>query len=294
MITYAQNYEDVLLARVFAGKTDGFYVDVGAADPVDLSVTKWFYDSGWSGLNIEPNRALFDRLVSGRPRDINVNCGVGAKMSEAQYFEHDDGALSSFDPDVHEKAEQSGAGGSLRTVTVVPLADLLAQHCPGRVIDFLKIDVEGWEAEVLEGLDLATYRPIVLLIEATLPGTRIESHAAWEPTVLAAGYSFVYFDGLNRFYVADEHSELKSHFSVPLNSFDQFETAPQAQAKIDAEQRLNAMNTLEGFIRDRDALLQQKDDLIAQLNCQFGIILNGRVWKWALPKWLAGTRTKGS
>src|SRR2546423_10649850 len=66
VITYAQNFEDVILARVFSGCTDGFYVDVGAGDPLNLSVTKWFYDLGWDGINIEPNRALFKRLVEAR------------------------------------------------------------------------------------------------------------------------------------------------------------------------------------------------------------------------------------
>ena len=161
-----------MLARVFAGCHSGFYVDVGAADPVNLSVTKWFYDLGWSGLNIEPNKQLFDRLVANRPRDINLDCGVGATASEAQFFEPDVGELSSFDPRVHETAQSRGTRGSTRTVPVVPLTDLLKLHCPGQAIDFLKIDVEGWEVEVLKGLDLRAFRPIVILIEATVVDRR--------------------------------------------------------------------------------------------------------------------------
>jgi len=64
LISYAQNFEDVMLARVFHGRKNGFYVDVGAADPINLSVTKWFYDLGWSGINVEPNRKLFERLAA--------------------------------------------------------------------------------------------------------------------------------------------------------------------------------------------------------------------------------------
>src|SRR3984885_2072501 len=114
-----------MLARVFAGRNTGFYVDVGAADPVNLSVTKWFYDLGWSGLNIEPNNGLFDRLAADRPRDINLNCGVGAIASEAQFFESDVAELSSFDSRVRDNAQSSGVPGSTRTVAVVPLTDLL-------------------------------------------------------------------------------------------------------------------------------------------------------------------------
>src|SRR4051812_1354714 len=97
MISYAQNFEDVLLARVFSGRTVGFYVDVGAADPINLSVTKWFYDQGWCGINIEPNRILFERLAADRARDINLECGIGAASGEAPFFEPEVGELSTFD-----------------------------------------------------------------------------------------------------------------------------------------------------------------------------------------------------
>jgi FkbM family methyltransferase len=231
-----------MLARVFAGRHTGFYVDVGAADPVNLSVTKWFYDLGWSGLNIEPNKQLFDRLVADRPRDINLDCGVGATASEVQFFELDVGELSSFDSRVRDNAQSSGKPTSTRTVAVVPLTDLLNHHCPDRTIDFLKIDVEGWEDEVLKGLDLKRYRPIVILIEATVPQTRIESHTEWEPRVLDADYSFVYFDGVNRFYLANEHADLKKHFAVPPNVFDDFETFPLVRARTHAEHLLEVLH----------------------------------------------------
>jgi FkbM family methyltransferase len=265
LISYAQNFEDVMLARVFAGRNTGFYVDVGAADPVNLSVTKWFYDLGWSGLNLEPNRQLFDRLAADRPRDINLDCGAGAAASEAQFFEPEVGELSSFDSRILDSAQNSGVPGTTRAVTVVPLTDLLKLHCPGRAIDFLKIDVEGWEAEVLKGLDLRQYRPIVILVEATVPQTSIESHMEWEPGVLNADYSFVYFDGVNRFYLANEHADLKEHFAVPPNVFDDFETFPLVRARTDAKQRLEAMHKLESFIQERDATIRKKDVVISNL-----------------------------
>ena len=83
MISFAQNFEDVMLWRVFRDQPTGFYVDVGAADPTKNSVTKWFYDLGWSGINIEPQPEYFKTLQLQRARDTNLNCGVGAARGEA-------------------------------------------------------------------------------------------------------------------------------------------------------------------------------------------------------------------
>jgi FkbM family methyltransferase len=297
LISYAQNFEDVMLARVFAERKTGFYVDVGAADPINLSVTKWFYDLGWSGLNIEPNVQLFERLAADRPRDINLACGVGAVAAEAQFFEPDVGELSSFDSRVQQSARLNGTPGSIRTVAVVPLTDLLKLHSHGRAIDFLKIDVEGWEAEVLQGLDLKQYRPIVILIEATIPQTRIESHMEWEAGVVGADYSFVYFDGVNRFYIANEHADLKKHFACPPNVFDDFETFPLVRARIDAEQRLEAMRKLEqiiigrdAMIKARDAVIEARDGVIEAREVLFRALRGSGIWRLTHPKWLARIR----
>ena len=233
MISYAQNFEDVMLARVFAGRT-GFYVDVGAGDPVNLSVTKWFYDQGWSGLNIEPNERLFERLKADRPRDITLPCGAGASAYEAAFFEPAIGELSSFEPRIQEQARIDGTTGTTRLVPVFPLSDILQRHCPGQHIDFLKIDVEGWEHEVLKGIDLNLHRPVVLLIEATMPRQQAESHADWAPLVLRANYSPVYFDGVNRFYLANERLDLKVHFNSPPNVFDDFQPFPLVRATTDS------------------------------------------------------------
>jgi FkbM family methyltransferase len=106
-------------------------------------------------------------LAADRPRDINLDCGVGAIATEAKFFEPEVGELSSFDSRVQETAQSTGTLGSTRTVAVMPLTDLLKLHCMDRTIDLLKIDVEGWEGEVLKGLDLRLYRPMIVLIEAT-------------------------------------------------------------------------------------------------------------------------------
>ncbi len=157
-----------------ATEPTGFYVDVGAGDPVELSVTKWFYDLGWSGINIEPNPTFYQRLVAERVRDVNLNCGAGALEGDAPYFQMSVNELSSFDSDSCVRARAEGMTVMPRTVAVLPLTSILDDHCGNRPIDFLKIDVEGWEREVLAGLDLRRYRPTVIVVEATIAETRIE------------------------------------------------------------------------------------------------------------------------
>jgi len=221
MISYAQNFEDVILARVFNGQNEGFYVDVGAGDPVYLSVTKWFYDQGWSGINIEPNAALFRKLTADRLRDVNLNCGAGAERGEAVFFETEIPELSTFDQRLAASAQVKY---EKRSVRILPLTEIVDQYAKDRTIDFLKIDVEGWERQVLTGLDLRRHRPTVITIEATSPQTRIESATEWDSLLLQSDYACVCFDGLNKFYLAGEKSDLERHFALPPNVFDDFQT----------------------------------------------------------------------
>src|SRR6478609_6850376 len=87
LISYAQNFEDVMIARLFPRDYRGFYIDIGAAHPTHLSVTKHFYDSGWSGVNVEPLPDFVQKLVAERPRDINLQAMVGRTSGLRTFFE---------------------------------------------------------------------------------------------------------------------------------------------------------------------------------------------------------------
>src|SRR6516165_9081447 len=259
-----------MLARVFSGRTDGFYVDVGAGDPVALSVTKWFYDLGWSGINIEPNRSLFKKLSADRSRDVNLDCGAGASRKSAQFMEMPIPELSSFDSRVHARARGQKIFGTTRTVRVLPLTEILDQYAGERHIDFLKIDVEGWEREVLCGLDLEKYRPTVILVESTWPETRIESQSEWEDDLIAARYTFVYFDGINRFYLANEHLHLKENLVLPPNIFDDIQPAALVQMESELRhyqaERSADINRLNEPLKVSETGRQARLDLVNRLN----------------------------
>ena len=224
MISYAQNLEDVLLARVFASREQGFYVDVGAFDPDIDSVTRHFYDAGWCGINIEPVAAQLVLFARTRPRDINLNVALGRTNGTLRFHDFSPLGVSTLDPVVADEMRARGFTEREVTVPVITLAQVCRDH-DVRNIDFLKIDVEGYETEVLAGHDWNLVRPRVLLVEATRPMSTTPSYDAWEPMILRQGYQFAWFDGLNRFYVRREDADLLVHFKVPPNVFDGYVVA---------------------------------------------------------------------
>jgi len=87
MLTYAQNFEDLMLARLFGEQSLGFYIDIGAWHPTELSVTKHFYDLGWSGINVEPIRKQYELFAAERPRDVNLCIAVTDRKGPLRFHE---------------------------------------------------------------------------------------------------------------------------------------------------------------------------------------------------------------
>jgi FkbM family methyltransferase len=210
--SYAQHLEDYHLAQAFAGQCSGFYIDIGAGHPVADNVSCWFYLQGWRGLIVEPQAALVELYGAVRPRDIAEGCLVGDRQGEVDFHIVDRlHGFSTMRPEVARQVQTLGVRSQVKTLPITTLAALCERHQIGR-IDFLKIDVEGAEFEVLMGADWQRWRPRVVLLEALAPGTLAESHREWEPFLLDQGYTFVLFDGLNRFYVASENQVLLQKF----------------------------------------------------------------------------------
>jgi hypothetical protein len=135
-----------------------------------------------------------------------------------------------LEPDVAAANRQAGWESEERIVERTTLADICRRHAPAD-IHFLKVDVEGAEQAVLAGADFDSFRPWVVLVEATKPMSREQSHEAWEAILSTAGYRFVWFDGLNRFYVARERdAALGECFTLPPNVFDDFLRAVDTEA----------------------------------------------------------------
>jgi FkbM family methyltransferase len=220
-ISYAQRYEDMHLLRVLGEQADGFYIDIGAGHPVYDNVSFAFYLSGWSGITVEPNPWLAQLSEAVRPRDSRNRSLVGEKTGEATYFLVEDFHGLSTTVEGHARKAQSEFGKSSQamTVPVTTLRALCEQYAPP-AIDFLKIDVEGAEREVLLGGDWRRFRPKAVVLEALAPVTMAPAWEAWEPLLTAQDYRFAFFDGLNRYYVAEEHAGLAKRLAAAPSSFD--------------------------------------------------------------------------
>ena len=220
-LSYAQNCEDVRLARAFP-RGHGFYIDVGAADPVELSVTKSLSERGWHGINIEPQPYYFDRLVADRPRDVNLKICLSDKPGDVTLYESPSHrGFSTVESTIAATWDAKGVSWRRVTVPTLALAEVCERHAT-EPIDFLKIDVEGHERAVLLGGDFKRYRPVVLVIEATEQNKTTPNHHLWEDVVFHADYLFAAFDGLNRYYVRAEDAALVDAIALPPNVFDDY------------------------------------------------------------------------
>jgi FkbM family methyltransferase len=216
LVTYAQMMEDILLHRVF-GDTDphyGFYIDIGAYHPIYHSVTKLFYDKGWRGINIEPSKMQFPSFVSERPRDLNLQIAVSDREGTAEFFEMDQ--TSTLE---QRYLKNSNLNPEKYTVPITTLDRIFEDKVDGEV-HFLKIDVEGHETSVIQGWDRRKFRPHLAIVEAFEPNRLdLPTHQEWEHLLLDSGYLYAISDGLNRYYVAEEHQGLLKKLTLPPDDF---------------------------------------------------------------------------
>jgi FkbM family methyltransferase len=254
LISYTRNFEDVILQRVFADINDGCYLDVGASNPITDSNTYAMYKRGWRGIALEP-LPFGPMWQKSRPDDLFLNVAVGAEPGQVTLQVFRDSQISSVMPETIAHWQRGGHSPVTHLrVPCVTLNEVLSQHLARRELHLVSIDVEGMEHEVLKGIDLRRYRPWVMVLEAVLPGCPDHSHHRWEPVLLESGYAEVYFDGVNRFYLAKERANLAARFELPPNIWDGFETSFQLALRQENEALKAELAALKARLANADNL----------------------------------------
>jgi FkbM family methyltransferase len=246
---YAQYNEDIILVTLLYEVKKGFYVDVGANQEEYHSVTKLFYERGWNGINIEPIPRLIKDFNKKRARDINLNIAVSDKKGQLmfrEYPEHD--GLSTFSKPLPENANLLHKDYE---VVVDSLSNILDDN-KVKKIDFLKIDVEGFEYEVLRSNNWAKYRPTVICVEAN------KRKSNWAKYITEQNYTWFIFDGLNEYYVANESINITKGFAerVAINSHNAIRNHHVKAWDVD----IGRIKFLEDFTNKQDKLISSTQE----------------------------------
>lgn len=179
--SFSQYGEDAVLFAYFCEKEwtpqtvgrarvrrKGFYVDIGAYAPTQLSNTHLFYRSGWRGINVDPTPGVMDGFEKVRSRDINLQLAIGGEVGELEFFSWGSPCVfNTLSADVAaERTPELGPPTKI-LVPCLTLSQLLSTYLPaGQGIDFLSVDVEGMDLSVLQSNDWDMFRPEILLVES--------------------------------------------------------------------------------------------------------------------------------
>ena len=191
-VSYAQNFEDVMLWRALKNVPDGFYIDIGAQDPVKCSVSLGFHLRGWGGSTSSPY--LVARQLSGGSVPAIWFLRQQSASWKAAFASSSFPMPTASVPATRISRRSVGLKALLseREIPCLPLSQLFDRHVR-REVHWLKIDVEGYEGAVIRSWRPSMVRPWLVVIESTEPRTQINAYSAWEAGLLALGYRFVYF-----------------------------------------------------------------------------------------------------
>jgi FkbM family methyltransferase len=165
--SYSQKGEDLIIEKLLKNKKKGFYIDVGANNPFDCSNTARFYKKGWHGINIEPIPKNIKEFEIKRPKDINLNIGIGTKEGSFDFYEFKEDMLSTFSKE--EADEEIKKGKKLvkkHTIKIQKLSKVLDKYTKNKEIDLLSIDTEGFDFDVLKSNDWSKFKPKIICIES--------------------------------------------------------------------------------------------------------------------------------
>jgi len=243
-VSYAQNFEDVILWRALSDVTKGHYLDIGAHDPVIDSVSLAFYEAGWRGTHVEPIPAYAAKLRQARLDETVVQAAVTDAEGPIDFYEIVETGLSTGKSNIADHHVHRGFEQRKLCVPCVRL-DRLLDSGP-ETVHWAKIDVEGMESEVLRSWGDSPARPWILIVESTFPMSQTPTHQEWLSHVADRGYVEAFYDGLSRYFVHESQAQRKAAFEAPANIFDDFVVTPgHFSARANREELENAKKKIE-------------------------------------------------
>lgn len=313
-ISRAQNFEDFRLFRAFKGITAGKYIDIGAWDPAYHSVSYNFYEAGWRGVNVEPLTESFKKLEELRPFDININAFVTHRTEKIKFFSVPNSGLSTQNKEnLDDMPKSEFLGITEMSAEPISLTDVF-NRLRGEQIQWLKIDVEGAEEEVLASWGNNPARPLVVVVEATIPSSSQLSEMKWESELFTRGYVKSYFDGLNNFYCLEGNELIQASISSPISIFDdvlkyedhmriqildkvlQSDVGPhnhtlegflgQQQVEVYAQKIMKLYESNEHFKSKQEELFEQiktQEATIRDLNNSLNLISKSKFFRYSTP-----------
>ena len=162
---YSLTCVDALVNYIFKNKKKGLYIDVGCNHPVFNNNTYLLFKRGWGGINIDLDEKNIELFNYARKRDFNVNAAVSSKAEEKDlFFYHDKSPINTLSNEA--SSYQKAKVKEVKKIKTRTLDDIIKESpYKDHEIDFLSIDVEGHEKEVLEGFDINRYSPKIVVIE---------------------------------------------------------------------------------------------------------------------------------
>lgn len=220
---YSQHGEDFLVNQIFNQKKTGFYVEIGCLDGIEFSNTIFFEKKGWNGICVEAHNDFIDTLKKNRPAANVVHCAVGENnIEDVIFYANKIGSLSTLNNKEEKRWKENYSDFftgfeeqhvSMRTLTSI-FDELKVSE-----IDFISLDIEGYEVKALEGLDLTKYKPRLFIIEY-----KDENHQReLESILFPAGYFYLGSRGCNLFYGTekkDKNAIRKNYPKIQLVHFD--------------------------------------------------------------------------
>ncbi len=193
-VCFSQEGEDLILDELFSGLKNGFYIDVGAYHPYRFSNTYLFYSKGWTGINIDARPGSMEMFKRLRPNDINLELAVGLENKTLDYFMFDEPGLNGFSKEISENRDKNTPFKIINKVEISlkRLEDVLETHMPkNREIDFMSIDVEGFDFEVLASNNWDKFRPRIILIETSVTSDGLALGSPIDSFLNSKNYSLI-------------------------------------------------------------------------------------------------------